>query len=547
MDNRITYVTGIFNIGRSEIEGRFRRSFDYYLHYFKKLLQNIPGPLVIYIEAKYEHIVWVYRRKENTKVMTTELSEIRKFPHWDKIQKIRQDENWYSYAAWLKESPQRNLEYYVPLVMSKLFWLKSQSEINFFGSDYFIWVDGGIAHHTDVKYFAENNFNDKLLPYLDKFPVLGFFDNNHKEIHGFRKDALNRFCKHRDANKIVAAAFMGGNKYSIQAIFPYYNQLLQDTLSEGYMGIEENIFTILTYLYPHLFNRIMLRDRGIPFLFFEEINAKFIKRYMLKMANRCPLMLKYIRFIKYRGSMSEIKRTIQKLIMFPVRITHNRNPYINKYICINLERRPDKWAHMQSVSRRLKLNLERFPAIDGEKLTECPDEINPKFTYPRDDSLETLALSRGEWAVTMSHIAIWKRIIQEDAGIYLILEDDAFPDYNFHWLLRKKWQSIPDDWDIVLLGETDGRQDKLKRINSEVYRVNPIIYGYSCSYAYCIRKQSAEKILGYIKRNKASGPIDWFIEILSKEIKIYCFIPPLVMRKDMGSDVWHPSWDFFKK
>lgn len=212
--------------------------------------------------------------------------------------------------------------------------------------------------------------------------------------------------------------------------------------------------------------------------------------------------------------------------------------YIDRYICINLDRRPDRWAHMQSVSRRFNLNLERFSAIDADKLAECPDKINPKFEYPIGGFLKTIALSKSEWAVIMSNITVWKRIAQEGGGTYLILEDDTLPDYNFSSLIEEGWKSIPDDWDIVLLGEPGGPRDKLKEINSDIYQ---IIDTYCCCYAYCVRKHSAKELLDYVAKNKVSGPLDWYFKILSKEMKIYCFIPPLIMRKDMGSDVFHSS------
>jgi hypothetical protein len=43
VDNRkpvMTFVTGLWNIGRDNLGSRFARSFDYYLSYYRELLQT---------------------------------------------------------------------------------------------------------------------------------------------------------------------------------------------------------------------------------------------------------------------------------------------------------------------------------------------------------------------------------------------------------------------------------------------------------------------------------------------------------------------------
>jgi SAM-dependent methyltransferase len=91
-----TIVTGLWDINRQG------RDFQHYIDNFKLFL-DIPQNLFIYIESKYEHIVWEKRDKSNTFVKTYELSDIKNLyaPHWDKTQEIRTNPNWVNLASWL--------------------------------------------------------------------------------------------------------------------------------------------------------------------------------------------------------------------------------------------------------------------------------------------------------------------------------------------------------------------------------------------------------------------------------------------------------------
>jgi hypothetical protein len=46
---------------------------------------------------------------------------------------------------------------------------------------------------------------------------------------------------------------------------------MNDSLSKGYMGTEESIFTIMTYLYPNLINYSMIEGNGLMGKFFEDL------------------------------------------------------------------------------------------------------------------------------------------------------------------------------------------------------------------------------------------------------------------------------------
>ena len=69
------------------------------------------------------------------------------FPDFDKVQNIRKKREWYSRADWLSSAPQASLEFYNPLVMSKLRLTRDASRWNPFHTDAFLWIDG--AHNCN--------------------------------------------------------------------------------------------------------------------------------------------------------------------------------------------------------------------------------------------------------------------------------------------------------------------------------------------------------------------------------------------------------------
>src|SRR2546426_98712 len=137
---RATLVTALVDIGRGQLAGPFARSFeDHYVPMFERLL-SADLPMVIYLDLKHADIVWRRRRAHNTKVVPLTAETLRAFPYFDRVQEIRGRAEWYSQTGWLPWSPQAALEYYNPLVMSKMRWLGDQAKVNPFGTEHLFWV-----------------------------------------------------------------------------------------------------------------------------------------------------------------------------------------------------------------------------------------------------------------------------------------------------------------------------------------------------------------------------------------------------------------------
>jgi hypothetical protein len=267
--DNLTLVTGLWNIGRPG------RDFSHYIHHFNNFLE-IPIKMFIYVPKEYEHLVWKKRSPENTFVKTFELEDIKNLylPHWDKTQKIRTDSSWYNQTGvngWLVNSPQASLEWYNPIVQSKLFLLNDVTIWNPFQTDYFLWLDAGITNTVYEKYFTDNRVLDKITPYLKSFLFLSYPYEAVDEIHGFNYQAINRYAKEK-VKYVCRGGLFGGSKEIINQANSTYYALLQQTLSEGYMGTEESIFSIMAHKEPHIYRRFALDGNGLVIKFIQALD-----------------------------------------------------------------------------------------------------------------------------------------------------------------------------------------------------------------------------------------------------------------------------------
>ena len=266
-----TIVTGLWDINRQG------RDFQHYIDNFKLFL-DIPQNLFIYIESKYEHIVWEKRDKSNTFVKTYELSDIKNLyePHWNKTQEIRTNPNWVNLASWLGGSPQASLEWYNPIVQSKMFMLNDASIWNPFDSEYLFWLDAGITNTVPHTHFVENNVLDSISNYGNPFLFLSYPYEAANEIHGFEAKAMNMFAG-ADVKYVCRGGLFGGHKDQIRDANSTYYSLLQRTLNSGYMGTEESLFTIMSYNEPELYQRYELDGNGLVVKFTQAIIDNNVK------------------------------------------------------------------------------------------------------------------------------------------------------------------------------------------------------------------------------------------------------------------------------
>jgi hypothetical protein len=132
------------------------------------------------------------------------------------------------------------------------------------------WIDAGITNTIHPGYFTHDKVLDKLNKYVNKFHFVCFPYETTTEIHGFEINSMNNYSQSK-VNRVARGGFFGGKKEVINDINTLYYMLMNDSLSKGYMGTEESIFTIMTYLYPNLVNYSMIEGNGLMGKFFEDL------------------------------------------------------------------------------------------------------------------------------------------------------------------------------------------------------------------------------------------------------------------------------------
>lgn len=122
-------------------------------------------------------------------------------------------------------------------------------------------------------------------------------------------------------------------------------------------------------------------------------------------------------------------------------------------LVINLTRRPDRRAHMEAIAKGARVGLTFVPAVDaadpGAEVSLGPD-IGLITGRPR---------SRMDYACTSSHRMCWKRLIDEEIPMAIVLEDDVLLADDFDHLTDTRW--VPVDADIVKL-ETDNNAVRVR-------------------------------------------------------------------------------------
>lgn len=273
MAQNLTLVTALFDIGRGELEGGFKRSFDHYIECFTRLLK-VDYPMVIFCEESLADTIWKYRDPKNTKLVFKTINDLKNFPFYNEVQTIRQNPEWINRAGWIRDSTQAQLELYNPLVMSKQFLLHDASLFNFFDSRYYLWVDAGIANTIgDPTHYFDADFEAKITPDLNKMLYVAFPYDGTVEVHGYEKKAMDKMAN-ATTEYVCRGGIFGGPKHTLSEINDIYYHLLSSSFNQGLMGTEESIFTIISYLHPEKVNVQMIEDNGLVYKYLEDVKAR---------------------------------------------------------------------------------------------------------------------------------------------------------------------------------------------------------------------------------------------------------------------------------
>jgi len=271
----ITLVTGLWDIGRGNLEEGWSRSYSHYIEKFKELLK-VKENLIIFGDAELEKIVFSERNSSNTQFIFRDLEWFKNNNYYNAIQNIRTNPDWLNQTGWLIGSTQAKLDMYNPLVMSKVFLLNDATIMDRFNSKHMYWIDAGITNTVHPGYFTHDRVSEKIAKQNEKFTFICFPYETTSEIHGFN---FTEICKEAGdiVNKVARGGFFGGPIETIKRANEIYYDLLMSTLNKGLMGTEESLFTIMLYKYSDLFKYAEITDNGLIGTYFENVKNNQVK------------------------------------------------------------------------------------------------------------------------------------------------------------------------------------------------------------------------------------------------------------------------------
>ena len=281
--SKVTLVTGLWDIGRGNLNEGWSRSYNHYLEKFKQLLSTDLN-LIIFGDVELQQFVSQHRSHHNTQFNLRDLDWFKNNDYYQLIQNVRTNPSWYNQTGWLTESTQAKLEMYNPLVMSKMFLLHDAKIMDRFNSDYLFWIDAGITNTVHPGYFTHDKVIEKLPSIISKFTFVSFPYEANTEIHGFD---FKKICEYAGdkVTKVSRGGFFGGPKNTITEVNSIYYHLMIDTLTKGYMGTEESLFSIMAYKNTDMIDHSEIKDNGFINYFFEEVKNGTVK---LKNESKSP-------------------------------------------------------------------------------------------------------------------------------------------------------------------------------------------------------------------------------------------------------------------
>lgn len=210
---------------------------------------------------------------------------------------------------------------------------------------------------------------------------------------------------------------------------------------------------------------------------------------------------------------------------------------------INLDRNEDRldWFVKQYMESDLNhKKFKRVVAVDGKKLN-IADYVT-KNALKEIQQIEKTGyrtkhyqLTRGAIGCYLSHLKTYKMIADGESEFGLIFEDDVKLDPNFLLKMNKVLQSIPNDWDMLLLG--------CYCINCKKMPIYSDVQKFFLLHCYLVKKESAKKMYDMLINMPIKQQIDSELSdmILDDKLVVYCVNESICLQNNaFATDIQTP-------
>lgn len=163
-------------------------------------------------------------------------------------------------------------------------------------------------------------------------------------------------------------------------------------------------------------------------------------------------------------------------------------PTLDTYL-INLDRSPDRLAAMQAQLDQMGLPFARVRGVDG---AADWDSLSADIDIPRFERNVGRRILKGEIGCYASHMAVWDRIIEADAPVALILEDDVVFHDDFMDAVAAL-VAAKDHWDMVKLNHIRAKQP-LRQKGVGTWRLNAYLGPFTGMGAYLVTRDAVARL-----------------------------------------------------
>ncbi len=210
---------------------------------------------------------------------------------------------------------------------------------------------------------------------------------------------------------------------------------------------------------------------------------------------------------------------------------------------VNLKRSTERRKYIENHLKSKNIQYELIEAVDGKTLTQEQikavtgkkgfielQQLNQEFCS--NNNKELITMTKSTIGCALSHIKIFKRIVNEAIPYALILEDDAMIEDGID---NDFLDSLPMNWDVLLLGyrlnhdvppdpvpcSFWGRYKKNNFVMAKPVRKR-MVY---CTHGYIVSQQGAKRLL------KLTHPLEKPIDHLTGDrslVNLFIFKKPII-------------------
>lgn len=186
---------------------------------------------------------------------------------------------------------------------------------------------------------------------------------------------------------------------------------------------------------------------------------------------------------------------------------------------VNLNRRPDKRAAALQRAAAVGLKVETIEAVDGTAMSDV--EI-----AGATDDWPASAMTKGVVACALSHLEIYKKIIDDDIPFALVLEDDALPRPDLATVLEDIGEVINGGVARVVLLSSHYYHRRPLRLLRGGRALHRFADG-SQGHAYVLNKQAAVALYQNLRPIVWEADKWWYFQALGY-VEVECVVPHVV-------------------